>query len=126
EWVRDHLDLDFQLCCYYDPSLRLERPDHVPTDQEKFDPAHRDRMAETIRALKCPAVHYKVLAAGRTPVGEALRYVARVIRPQDVVLVGFFLGDNPDMIQQTVALFEQIVQPAVQAGSTKARGGQRK
>jgi len=113
EWIRDHLDPDFQLCCYYDPSPRTDRPDHVPTDAEKFDPAHRDRMVETIQTLKASAVHYKVLAAGRTPVEEALGYVAKAVRPQDVVLIGFYLGDDADMIEKTVALFERIVQPAV-------------
>ena len=77
---------------------------------EQFDPAHRDRMAETIRTLPCTAVHYKVLAAGRIPPERAFEYVAGIIRPQDVVVVGFYLGDDPDMIQKTVTLFEQIVQ----------------
>jgi len=115
EWIRDHLDPDFQLCCYYDPSPRIAAPDHVPSDAEKFNPADRDRMARTIRTLKATAVHYKVLAAGRTPVREAFEYVAGVIRPQDVVVIGVFLGDDPDMIEKDVALFEQIVQPAAGA-----------
>ena len=110
EWIRDHPDPEFQLCCYYDPSPRIDKPDHVPSDEEKFDPAHRDRMAETIRTLKNTAVHYKVLAAGRTPAKEAFEYVAKVIRPQDVVLVGFYLGDDADLIARTVRLFEEIVQ----------------
>ncbi len=113
EWIRDHLDPDFQLTCYYDPSPRTDKPDHVATEHEKFDPAHRDRMAETIRTLKASAVHYKVLAAGRTPAEQAFEYVARVIRPQDVVLVGFHLGDDPELIEKTVGLFERVVQPAV-------------
>ena len=113
EWIRDHLDPDFQLCCYYDPSPRTASPDHVVTDHEKFDPAHRDRMARTICSLKASAVHYKVLAAGRTPAQEAFEYVAKVIRPQDVALVGFHLGDDPDLIAKTVALFEKVVQPTV-------------
>ncbi len=113
EWVRDHLEPDFQLCCYYDPSPRVDKPDHVPTDAEKFDPAHRDRMAGVIRSLKASAVHYKVLAAGRTPPRKAFQYVAGVIRPQDIVLVGMYLGDDPEMIEKDVALFEEIVQPAV-------------
>ncbi len=115
EWIRDNLTPDFQLTCYYDPSPRSDNPHHVPTEHEKFDPAHRDLMARTICTLKASAVHYKVLAAGRTPPQEAFEYVAKVIRPQDVVLVGFHLGDDPDMIQKTVALFERIVQPAIQA-----------
>lgn len=116
EWIRDHLSPDFQLTCYYDPSPRNDNPHHVVTDHEKFDPAHRDRMARTICTLKSAAVHYKVLAAGRTPPEQAFEYVAKVIRPQDVVLVGFHLGDDPDLIAKTVALFERIVQPAVARG----------
>ena len=41
-------------------------------------------MARTICTLKSSAVHYKVLAAGRTPAEEAFQYVAKVIRPKDV------------------------------------------
>ena len=95
------------------PVPRNDSPHHVVTDHEKFDPAHRDRMARTICTLKASAVHYKVLAAGRTPAEEAFQYVAKVIRPKDVVLVGFHLGDDPSLIGKTVSLFEKIVQPAV-------------
>jgi hypothetical protein len=109
EWIRDHLEPDFQLCCYYDPSPRDASPHHVTSDQELFDPAHRDAMARCIRTLKAPAVHYKVLAAGRTPVEEAFAYVARTIRPSDVVLVGFHLGDDENLISKTVEAFERIV-----------------
>jgi hypothetical protein len=113
EWIRDNLDPDFQLCCYYDPSARSESPHHVVTDDEKFDPAHRDRMARTICTLKSSAVHYKVLAAGRTPAAEAFEYVAKVIRPKDVVLVGFHLGDDAELIGKTAALFEKVVEAGV-------------
>jgi len=125
EWLRDNLEPDFQLCCYYDPAPRLEKPDHEPSEQERFDPAHRDAMARTIQTLRCPAVHYKVLAAGRTEVRQAFEYVARVIRPQDVVLVGVFLGDDPEMIEKDVALFEEIVQPAVTQGADRRGPGRR-
>jgi hypothetical protein len=54
-------------------------------------------------------VHYKVLAAGRTPVEEAFAYVARTIRPPDMVLVGFHLGDDESLIAKTVEAFERIV-----------------
>jgi hypothetical protein len=109
EWIRDHLAPDFQLCCYYDPSPREASPHHVVSDHELFDPAHRDAMARCIGTLRAPTVHYKVLAAGRTPVEEAFAYVARTIRPADVVLVGFYLGDDEDRIAKTVEAFERIV-----------------
>ncbi len=110
EWIRDNLKPDFQMCCYYDPSARTAAPDHVVTEEEKFDPAHRDRMAETIRSLNCPAAHYKVLAGGRTPVREAFEYAARVMRPTDVMCLGVYLGDDPDMIAKDVALFNEIIE----------------
>ena len=110
EFIRDTLQPDFQCCCYYDPSVRSNSPDHVVSEHEKFDPAHRDQMAKVIGSLKTPAVHYKVLAAGRTPVEEAFGYAARVMRPRDVMMVGFYLGDDPDLIGKTARLFEQIVQ----------------
>jgi len=109
EWIRDNLKPDFHLTCYYDPSARDASPHHAATAAETYEPAHRDRMAELIATLPSPAVHYKVLAAGRTPAEEAFRYVARVLRPRDVVLVGFHLGDDEDLIAKTVKLFERIV-----------------
>lgn len=109
EWIRDHLEPDFQLCCYYDPLPRDASPHHAASDAELFDPAQRDAMARCIGTLRAPAVHYKVLAAGRTPVEEAFAYVARVLRPSDAVLVGFHLGDDEHMIAKTVAAFERIV-----------------
>ena len=50
---------------------------------------------------------------GRLKAEDAFRYVAGVLRPQDVVCVGYHLGDDPDLIEKTVGLFERIVQPAV-------------
>lgn len=112
EWIRDHLEPDYQLCCYYDPSPRAENPHHVTSDHEQFDPAHRDEMARCIRTLKAPAVHYKVLAAGRTPVEDGFAYVARTLRPRDLVLVGFHLGDDENLIAKTVEAFQRIVPDA--------------
>ncbi len=109
EWIRDHLSPDFHLCCYYDPTPRKASPHHAASNKELYEPAHRDAMARFIRTLRVPAVHYKVLAAGRLPVEEAFSYVARIIRPSDVVLVGFYLGDDEDLIAKTVEAFERIV-----------------
>jgi len=117
EWVRDHVKVDFQMCSYYDPSVRTSAPDHVPSDAEKFDPAHRERMAATIRTIDRPVAHYKVLAAGRNDPREAFACVGRTMRPRDVAVVGFHLGDDPDLIGKTVALFEELVEGRVsQAG----------
>lgn len=108
EWARDHLELDFHMTCYYNPSSREKRADHDVNAKEVYDPAHRERVVKMIQTLAAPAIHYKVLAAGRLKPEEAFPYVARFLRPQDTVLVGFYLGDNPNMIQETVDLFNRL------------------
>ncbi len=108
-WARDHITPDFQLCCYYDPIPREKSPHHVAGDYEVFDPRHRDAVVGLIPSLRWPVVHYKVLAGGRTPAREAFQYAAPHVRPQDVVLVGFHLGDDEDIIGKTVELFASTI-----------------
>jgi len=108
DWVRDHVDCDFQMCCYYNTGDRSKDPAHHPTYDECFVQADRDRMVETIARLgDRPAVHYKILAAGRTEPEAAFRFAGAAMRPQDVVCVGFYLGDNPNMIAEDAALFNR-------------------
>lgn len=108
-WARDHLAPDFELCCYYDPIPRSSNPNHVSGDSEVFDPRQRDAVVKLIPSLKWPVVHYKVLAGGRTPAEEAFAFAARHVRPQDIVLVGFHLGDDEDLIAKTVDLFNSTI-----------------
>jgi len=108
DWIRQHVDCDFQMCCYYNSSDRSKDPAHHPTYDECFVEADRDRMVETIARLgERPAVHYKILAAGRTDPEAAFRFAGSAIRPQDVVCVGFYLPDNPGMIDEDIALFNR-------------------
>ena len=73
EWINDNLSPDFHMCCYYDPTPRTSSPHPVVSNAEVFDPCPRDEMTRFIGKLKAPAVHYKVLAAGRTPAKDAAR-----------------------------------------------------
>lgn len=121
DWINQNINTDFHMCCYYDPSPRTSRPDHVVMDQENWSPKDRDDMTRTIQTLKAPAIHYKVLAGGHNPVVPALEYAASKFRPQDVMLIGFHLGDDEDIIAKTVDLFEKIVEKkAAPAGKGKA------
>ena len=115
EWAESHLDLDFYMCSYYNPSTRDERPDHVPGTPEWFAPQDREVMVRVIRDLSKPAIHYKVMAAGRNDPREAFTFVARHLRPQDAVCVGFYLGDNPHMLEENVQLLAHSLQ-GVEAG----------
>ena len=109
EWAEKNLDCDFYMCSYYNPTMRDKCPEHPAGAVEVFDPADRDRMAETIRGLSRPAIHYKVLAAGRNDPREALRFVARHMRPQDAVCLGFFTKEFPTSIEDDLRMLKQAL-----------------
>jgi len=72
-------------------------------------------MAELIQTLSKPAIHYKVLAAGRNDPAEAFKYVARKMRPVDAVCVGIYTADKPDMLAEDVELLERALAARNQA-----------
>lgn len=109
EWAAEHLELDFFMTCYYNPSDRTRQATRNYGDIEYYGPEDRDAMCSLIQQLPAPAIHYKVLAAGRNEPKDAFEYVAEVYRPGDAVCVGVFLKDNPDMIQQDVKLLEDAL-----------------
>lgn len=108
EWIRDNLDVDFQMCCHYNPTDRSKTPHHISTG-EKWNDEDRARMLEVIATIEKPVIHYKVFAGGNKPVVPAFELLGRVMRETDVVCVGFFTKDDPEMIAKDVALFEKHV-----------------
>jgi hypothetical protein len=110
-WVRDHVRPDFQMCCHYNPSDRTRDPKHAGVG-EKWDPADRALMLDVIGTLPCPAVHYKVFAGGNRPIDEAFGTLGRCVRPNDVVCIGVFPKDDPDMLGRDITLFEEHVERA--------------
>jgi hypothetical protein len=110
KWMRDNLELDFQMVCYYDPTDRSENPHHVADAEERWDESERARKAEFIQTLPWPAAHYKVFAGGNQPVDEGFRFLAGSMRENDIVCVGHHLGDNPEMIAENVATFDSVVE----------------
>ncbi|MFC1461277.1 hypothetical protein ACFLQR_02010 [Verrucomicrobiota bacterium] len=105
-WAEDNLDVDFYMCCYYNPASRDEQAAHVSGMEEWFRTEDRDAMVKLIKTLSKPAIHYKVLAAGRNDPEQAFAFVAKHLRPQDAVCVGVFPKDNPGMLEQDLKLFE--------------------
>jgi hypothetical protein len=106
EWAEEHLEVDFYLCSYYNPSRRDERAQHDPEAPERFAAADRVTMTKAIQGLSRPVIHYKVMAAGRNHPPEAFRFVARHLRPEDAVCVGAFTRDNPHMLKEDLQLLE--------------------
>lgn len=109
QWAADHLNLDFFMTCYYNPSDRARRAARNYEDEEQYLSEDREAMAALIQQLPAPAIHYKVLAAGRNNPKEAFDYVAEVYRPGDAVCVGIYTKANPNMIRQDIDLLENAL-----------------
>ena len=110
EWAEEHIDVDFYMCAYYDPSARHKSAEHVTGVEERFVPQAREAMVRVIRHLRKPVVHYKVLAAGRNEPRDAFAFVAEHLRPQDVVCVGVYTRDHPDMLKEDLQLLDESLQ----------------
>ncbi len=101
-WAEDHLDLDFYMCCYYNPSRRDDKAERDAAAQETYREEDRQIMTQLIQTLKRPAIHYKILAAGRNDPEEAFAFAAAQLRENDAVCVGVHTKDNPNMVRENV------------------------
>jgi hypothetical protein len=99
------LPVDFYMCSYYDPTPRIDNPMHDPKAGETYDTGDRDAMVAAIPKLSKPAIHYKVLAAGRTPPAQAFAFVQQHWREGDAVCIGVYLKDKPDMMEENLGMF---------------------
>jgi hypothetical protein len=113
EWAEKNIDVDFYMCSYYDPISRAEKADHVAGTVEKFRAEDRDAMVRVIKGLRKPAIHYKVMAAGRHTPEEAFSFVARHLRPQDAVCIGIHTKDNANMIADDIRILEKQLGPGL-------------
>jgi len=111
EWIRDHLQPDFQMCSHYNPTDRRAAPQHSNVG-EKWDAADRAAMLKVVATLPRPVVHYKVFAAGNRPIEEGFQTLGRAMRENDVACIGVFTHDEPQMIAKDVGLFERYVEGA--------------
>jgi hypothetical protein len=127
EWAERRLDVDYYMCCYYDPTPRTDDPEHVHGAVEEYRERDRRAMTELIQGLSRPAIHYKILAAGRNDPERAFAYCAERLRPQDMACIGVFTGDDPRMLETDVRLFEKHTAAAspgaTEAGSAVAGSG---
>jgi hypothetical protein len=105
-WGLDNLELDFCMTCYYNPDDRRKQAHRNYDVPEYYGPEHREAMCALIQEMPIPAIHYKVLAAGRHNPREAFEFVADAYRPGDAVCVGIFTKEGRDMIQENINLLE--------------------
>jgi hypothetical protein len=104
QWGEANLDLDFYMCCYYNPISRIADGQHKAGLREQYLPEDRDAMTDLIQTLSRPAIHYKVMAAGRNEPAEAFAFAAGKLRANDVCCVGVYPAQKPDMLAEDAAL----------------------
>ena len=128
EWAEQNLDVDYYMCCYYNPTPRTADPEHVHGAVEEYRAEDRRAMTDLIQGLSRPVIHYKVLAAGRNDPEEAFAYCGSKMRPQDLACIGVFTGDDTKMLETDVRLFERHSRTRDEArheAATEARAGAR-
>ncbi len=108
-WAQEHLEVDFHMCSYYSPIPRDREAAHRAGLREVYLEEDRRAMIELIGELDRPAVHYKVMAAGRNDPAEAFACVGRSMRPGDAVCVGVFTRDKPEMLAEDVRLLHEAL-----------------
>ena len=119
EWAEEHLELDYYLCCYYNPDRRDERAAHDPNAAESYLEEDRKTMTDLIPQLSRPVIHYKILAAGRNDPAAAFTFAASKMRANDAACVGIYPKDKPGMLEEDVRLLEEsllAVEAAKQPG----------
>ncbi len=122
EFAEKHLDVDYYMCCYYNPSDRSRKADHVHGAKETFAEEDRQRMIRLIGTLSRPAIHYKILAAGRNDPQDAFRVATGAMRSSDAVCVGVYGGQMPDMLEQDVAIFNRLLVHKSDGEAVAAKG----
>lgn len=105
-WAEENLDVDYYMACYYNPSPRDEKADHVAGVTEYYLEEDRQAMTAVIQKLTRPVIHYKIMAAGRNNPQEAFAFAASNMRPDDAVCVGIYQQDKPGIIKEDVDLLE--------------------
>jgi hypothetical protein len=115
EWAEEHLDLDYYLCCYYNPTNRAAHAEHIADETEYYLVSDRQAMTDLIPQLSKPVIHYKILAAGRNDPRLAFAFAASKMRPNDAVCVGIYQKDNPAILRQDVELLEESLEKVAQA-----------
>jgi len=108
-WAEEHLDLDYMMCCYYNPIPRDKNPEHISGTQEYYGDEDRQAMTDLISTLSHPVIHYKILAAGRNNPAAAFAFAASKMRPNDAVCVGVYPRDNPNMLRSNVEMLESCL-----------------
>jgi hypothetical protein len=117
EWAEENLDLDYYLCCYYNPTPRDTHAAHDPNLAEQYLEEDRQTMTDLIQRLSKPVVHYKIMAAGRNQPKAAFTFAASKLRLNDAVCVGIYQEKQSDILREDVRLLEESLEAVAEKAS---------
>ena len=107
DWV-DSLDLvDFHVVSFF--GLGSVHRSVRQGKGNKFKLADIFRAVECIQRLEKPCIGYKIMGAGRIDPAMAFEFALDNIKPNDVVNVGMYRGDNDNMVEENVAYVEKLL-----------------
>ena len=102
-WVYELGVADFHVVCFF-------RCGSLHTGEGlKFKLRDMAAAVECIQEIDKPCIGYKIMGAGRIDPHMAFEYAFESIKPTDVVNVGMHRGDKDDVIEENVALVEEIL-----------------
>ena len=97
-WVNSMDIVDFHaVCCFNCGTIHEGKG-------ESFILSDLAEALKTINKIEKPCIAYKIMGAGRIDPEMAFEHAFKNIKPEDVVNVGMYLGDNENMIDENVAL----------------------
>jgi hypothetical protein len=107
-WAEENIDVDFYMCSYYNPTNRKEKPEKDNLQEENFSDIDRGKMINVIKKLKKPVIHYKIMAAGRKKPEEAIFFLSKNAKENDMVCIGIYDEEEKGIIEKNIKLMERF------------------
>ncbi len=103
DWINT-LDLvDFHVVCFFDCGSVHN------AEGERFDLNDIAEAVACIQRIEKPCIGYKIMGAGRIDPKMAFQYAFEHIKNGDVVNVGMHRGDKESIVQENVALVQEVL-----------------
>ncbi|NRA36727.1 MAG: hypothetical protein HRU15_01185 [Planctomycetes bacterium] len=103
DWINS-LDLvDFHAVCFFDCGSVHNQ------EGEKFNLEDVTKAVSCIQRISKPCIGYKIMGAGRIDAKMAFQYAFDNIKSGDIVNVGMHRGDKDNIVQENVALADEVL-----------------
>jgi len=103
-WIYELGLADFHTVCFFNCGSL-----HAAGGGERFELVDPPKAVAAIQKIEKPCIGYKIMGSGRIDAKMAFQYAFEQIKPTDVVNVGMHRGDKDGMVEENVALAEEIL-----------------